>query len=422
MTKQLLAFLDEGKSPYHVIQNLMQEMIKNGFTQLKEQEPWKLEKGKGYFVCRGETSLIAFTVPKREPQGYRITASHSDSPTFKLKENPEIAVEGKYVKLNTEKYGGSIHASWLDRPLSVAGRLVVKKKEGLQSVPVFLDKDLLVIPNVAIHMNREVNKGIEYNAQVDMQPLYAMGSETGLLKKQLAEAAGVAEEEILGQDLFLYVRQKAVCLGANEEFILSPRLDDLQCVFACKKAFLESAAKETDFINVCAVFDNEEVGSTTKQGADSTFLEDVLYRVAKGLSCTKERYLMLLADSFLISADNAHGVHPNHPEKSDPTNRPFLNGGIVIKYHGNQKYTTDGMTGAFVRELCQRAKVPYQTYANRSDVPGGSTLGNISAAHVSIPAADIGLSQLAMHSAVETAGREDTGYAVKMLKLFYEGR
>lgn len=422
MTKQLLTFLDKGKSPYHVIENLIQEMEQKGFVQLKEQETWELEKGKGYFVKRGDTSLIAFKLPKKEPRGYRISASHSDSPTFKLKENPEMTVEGQYVKLNTEKYGGSIHASWMDRPLSVAGRIVVKQKDGLKSIPVSIDKDLLVIPNVAIHMNRDLNKGVEYNAQVDMLPLYAMGEEKGLLKEQLAKEAGVKAEEILGQDLFLYVRQKAVCLGAKEEFIVSPRLDDLQCVFACKTAFLQSNAEQTDYINVCAVFDHEEVGSTTKQGADSTFLEDVLYRIAKGMSLKREQYLTMLADSFLISADNAHGVHPNHPEKADPTNRPYLNGGIVIKYHGNQKYTTDGMTGAYMKALCNQAKVPFQTYANRSDVAGGSTLGNIAATHVSIPAADIGLAQLAMHSAVETAGEKDTDYAVKILNLFYEGR
>lgn len=422
MTKQLLTFLDEGKTPYHVIQNLVQEMEKKGFQRLEESKPWKPEKGKGYYVLRGDTSLIAFTVPEGELKGYRITASHSDSPSFKIKENPEMTVEGQYIRLNTEKYGGSIHSSWLDRPLSIAGRLAVRGAEGLRSVPVAINRDLLVIPGVAIHINRDVNKGTEYNAQTDMLPLYAMGSQTGRFRKLLAQEAGVKEEEILGQDLFLYVRQKAVCLGDGEEFIVSPRLDDLQCVFACKKAFLESAESGTEYMNVLAVFDNEEVGSTTKQGADSTFLQDVLYRAAKGLALKREEYLMLLSQSFLISADNAHGVHPNHPEKSDPTNRPYLNGGIVIKYHGNQKYTTDGMTGAVIKELCGKAKVPFQYYANRSDAVGGSTLGNISASHVSIPSADIGLAQLAMHSAVETAGSKDAAYAVKMLKVFYEGR
>lgn len=421
MIEKLLDFLEEGKSPYHVIENLVREMEQNGFVALQEADAWQLEKGKNYFVVRGGTSMVAFRIPEEEPKGYQITASHSDSPTFKLKEQPEIAVEEQYIKLNTEKYGGGIHSSWMDRPLSVAGRVVVSKEGRLQSKTVCIDKDLLVIPNMSIHMNREVNKGMEYNAQVDMLPLYTMGGK-GKFLSQLAEAAGVKATDILGQDLFLYVRQKPVCVGAEEEFIVSPRLDDLQCVFACKSAFLESKSEMTDRVNVFAVFDNEEVGSTTKQGADSTFLEDVLYRIAKGLSLKREQYLRMLANSFLISADNAHGVHPNHPEKSDPTNRPYLNGGIVIKYHGSQKYTTDGLTGAVIKELCQKAEVPFQTYANRSDIIGGSTLGNIAASHVSIPAADIGLAQLAMHSAVETAGRKDVEYAVKMLHRFYEWR
>lgn len=422
MIRQLMNFLDEGKSPYHVVRNLTEEFTENGFEALEEGEPWSLRRGGKYFVTRGETSVIAFKIPEREVKGYRITASHSDSPTFRIKENPEISVEGKYLKLNTEKYGGSIHSSWLDRPLSVAGRVIVRGKEGFRSIPVSVDRDLMIIPNLAIHMNRDMNKGVEYNAQVDMLPLFAMGNEKDGLKKTVAEAAGVDKKEILGQDLFLYVRQKAVCLGANREFLVSPRLDDLQCVFSCKEGFLQSETENTDYIGVCAVFNNEEVGSLTRQGADSTFLEDILYRIGKGLSIEKERYLRLLAHSFLISADNAHGVHPNHPEKADPTNRPYLNGGVVIKYHGNQKYTTDGFTGAVIRELCNEAGVPYQTYANRSDLAGGSTLGNLSEAHVSVPAADIGLAQLAMHSAVETAGIKDAEYAFKIIKIFYEGR
>lgn len=422
MEKQLLTFLDEGKSPYHVVDNVCRELEENGFLQLNEQNLWNLEKGKKYFVKRGETSIIAFQIPKKGALKFRITASHSDSPTFKVKQNPEMEVESKYLKLNVEKYGGSICATWMDRPLSVAGRIVVKKENGLQSIPVALDKDLLIIPNLAIHMNRDINKGVEYNPQVDLLPLYAMGEEKGKFIKQLAEEACVKPEEILDQDLFLYVRQKAVYLGANEEFIVSPRLDDLQCVFACKTAFLDASTKETDTINVLSIFDNEEVGSTTKQGANSTFLDDVLYRIAKGLSLGREEYLSMLADSFLISADNAHGVHPNHPQKADPTNRPYLNGGVVIKYHGNQKYTTDGYTGAYIKDLCNQALVPYQIYENRSDILGGSTLGNILTTQVSIKAADIGMAQLAMHSAVETAGREDVVSIVKMLNLFYEGR
>lgn len=344
-----------------------------------------------------------------------MVASHSDSPSFKIKEMPEISVENQYVKLNTEKYGGMILSTWLDRPLSVAGRLAVCGG-GVRLVNV--DKDLLVIPNVAIHMNRDMNKGVEYNPQTDMLPLFADGTcEKGDFVKTVAKAAGVKAKDVLGYDLFVYAREQGRILGKNGEFVLSPRLDDLQCVFSSAKAFAESTPKE--YINVCAVFDNEEVGSGTRQGADSTFLEDTLLRIGESLSWSQVDFRRMVAGSFLISADNAHAVHPNHPEKADPTNRPYLNGGIVIKYHGSQKYTTDAVSAAKMKELCETAGVPFQTYANRSDIAGGSTLGNISTAHVSVSSVDIGLPQLAMHSAVETAGIKDTEYAIKALGIFY---
>lgn len=349
-----------------------------------------------------------------------MTAAHSDSPTFKIKELPEMTVEEHYVKLNTEKYGGMILSTWLDRALSVAGRVVVREGRELVTKLVNVDKDLLVIPNVAIHMNREMNQGVAYNPQCDMLPLFAdcsEGKKKNAFMKRIAKAAGVKAEDILSHDLFLYPREKGRVLGENGEFLLSPRLDDLQCVFAESRAFCESRPEE--YINVCAVFDNEEVGSGTKQGADSTFLEDTLYRIAEGLGLEKGDYLRMIAESFLISADNAHAVHPNHPEKADLTNRPYVNGGIVIKFHGSQKYATDAVSAAKLKGLCEEAHVPYQTYANRSDIAGGSTLGNISTAHVSVSSVDIGLPQLAMHSAVETAGAKDTFYAVEMMKKFF---
>lgn len=361
---------------------------------------------------------------KREGQlrlkGFHITAAHSDSPCFKVKESPEIGVENAYLKLNTEKYGGMILSTWLDRALSVAGRVVVKGKGGLETRLVNMEKDLCVIPSVAIHLTRGSSDKAEYNPQTDMLPLYAdseKGKKKNLLMKRAAKAAGVRPEEILGHDLFLYPREKGRIWGENGEFVLSPRLDDLQCVYASAKAFLESRPKE--YVNVCAVFDNEEVGSGTKQGADSTFLEDTLWRICEAMGLSRSRFLQLVAESFLISADNAHAVHPNHPEKYDPTNRPYLNGGIVIKYHGSQKYATDALSAARMKSICDKAKVPYQTYANRSDIAGGSTLGNISTAHVSVSSVDIGLPQLAMHSAVETAGVKDTKYALEAFKVFF---
>ena len=419
-SREMLEFIEKSPSAFHAIANGEKILKEKGFLRLSEGEAWKIEAGKSYYVTRNDSSLIAFRIPeKQEAKGFHIIASHSDSPTFKIKENPEMAAEKQYVVLNTEKYGGMILSTWMDRPLSVAGRIAIAGEDGIETRLVDIDQDLLVIPNVAIHMNREMNKGVEYNPQVDMLPLYCSYEEDykGTLLQKAAESAGVNAEDILGHDLFLYVRDKGRILGADGEFVLSPKLDDLQSVFASLKAFTDS--KPQDYINLCAVFDNEEVGSGTRQGADSTFLEDVLQRIGEGLSFGREKYLQMVADSFLISADNAHAVHPNHPEKADPTNRPYLNGGIVIKYHGSQKYTTDAASAAKMKSICKKAGVPCQTYANRSDIAGGSTLGNISTAHVSLSSVDVGLPQLAMHSAVETAGCKDTGYAIRAFRLFY---
>lgn len=429
--KEMLAFINASSTCFHAVDNIRKMLEEQGFEELQETEDWTLEAGRGYYVVRNDSSVIAFRIPldseaaigegTPDIRGFHIVASHGDSPSFKVKEAPETDTEGHYVRLNTEKYGGMILSTWLDRALSVAGRLAVRGKNGTVSKLVNIDKDLLVIPNVAIHMNRDMNKGVEYNPQTDLLPLFADCSDRkkkNALMKRVAKAAEVKAEEILAYDLFLYVREKGLLFGEDNEFVLSPRLDDLQCVYSSVRAFL--AAEPASYVNVCAVFDNEEVGSGTRQGADSTFLEDVLWRIGESLKLTRSDYLRLVAGSFLISADNAHAVHPNHPEKADPTNRPYLNGGIVIKYHGSQKYTTDAVSAAKMKELCERAGVPFQTYANRSDIPGGSTLGNISTAHVSVASVDIGLPQLAMHSAVETAGVRDTLYAVKALTVFYE--
>lgn len=418
--REVLDFIEKSPSCFHAVANVKEMLQEQGFTEVKEAQKWELVPGEGYYVTRNDSALIAFRLPEKPARGFHMTAAHSDSPTFKIKELPEMTVEEHYVKLNTEKYGGMILSTWLDRALSVAGRVVVREGKELVTKLVNVDKDLLVIPNVAIHMNREMNQGVAYNPQCDMLPLFADCSEEkkkNAFMKRIAKAAGVKVEDILSHDLFLYPREKGRVLGENGEFLLSPRLDDLQCVFAESRAFCESRPEE--YVNVCAVFDNEEVGSGTKQGADSTFLEDTLYRIAEGLGLEKGDYLRMIAESFLISADNAHAVHPNHPEKADPTNRPYVNGGIVIKFHGSQKYATDAVSAAKLKGLCEEAHVPYQTYANRSDIAGGSTLGNISTAHVSVSSVDIGLPQLAMHSAVETAGAKDTFYAVEMMKKFF---
>lgn len=421
IAEEMLAFIEESPCSFYAVANIRRMLEAEGFSALEESERWELEYGKDYYVTRDGGSLIAFRVPEnREIRGFHATASHSDSPAFKIKEKPEIGVEKQYVTLNIEKYGGMILSSWLDRPLSIAGRIAVRGEQEPKMRLVKVDRDLLVIPSLAVHMNREVNQGITYNPQKDMLPLYAKGGEEcgNWLLSEAGACAGVRPEDILGHDLFLYVREKGRVFGKEGEFILSPRLDDLQNVFVCAKAFVGSSSR--DYINLCAVFDHEEVGSKSHRGADSTFLADVLCRICGGLGLDRQEYLRMLAGSFLISADNAHAVHPNYPEKSDPTNRPYLNGGVTIKYYGSQKYTTDAASAARMKQICSMAGVPFQTYANRSDLAGGSTLGNLSAARVPIASVDIGLPQLAMHSAVETAGVRDTWYGWKALECFYE--
>lgn len=419
MVEQLFDFIEKSVSCFHAVDTISKQLEETGFHRLYEAEEWELSAGGKYYVIRNGSSVAAFTMPEKEVKGFHMAAAHSDSPAFKIKEKPEIAVEEQYIKLNTEKYGGMILSTWLDRPLSAAGRVIVRENGTLVSKLVNIDRDLLIIPNVAIHMNRDINKGMEYNPQVDMLPLYSNIAKKGSFLGEAAAAAGVKEEAVLGSDLFLYVREKGKVMGAGNEFIGAPRLDDLECAFALIKAIKETA-NSSDYVNAAVVFDNEEVGSSTKQGADSTFLSDILVRIKESLGKNDTWLCRRLAESFMISADNAHAAHPNHPEKADLTNRPYLNGGIVIKYHGSQKYTTDGISAAVMKELCQKAEVPFQTYANRSDILGGSTLGNISTAHVSVNTVDIGLAQLAMHSAYETAGAKDVEYLVKVLQVFFE--
>lgn len=416
--QKLFTFIEKSPSPFHAIENMKQELEGQGYIQLLEGSAWKLEEGGNYYVIRNSSAIIAFRIPKRDFLGFQIMASHSDSPSFRIKEYPEMEVENHYVKLNVEKYGGMLCAPWLDRPLSVAGRLVIREGNRLVTKLVNVDRDLCMIPNLAIHMNREANEGYKYNAQKDMLPLYGCESAKGTFMARVAEAAGVEEEDIVGNDLFLYNRMKGSVWGASEEYISIGRLDDLQCAFASLQAFLQAADGES--IPVHCVFDNEEVGSSTKQGAGSTFLFDTLLRINESLGRTSGQYRQALASSFMLSADNAHGVHPNQPDKACPTNRPYPNGGVVIKFSANQKYTTDGMAAAIFTQLCERAKVPYQTYVNRSDILGGSTLGNISGTQVAVNTIDIGLAQLAMHSPYETGGAKDTDYLIRVAKEFYQ--
>ena len=414
--EKLLTFIKDSPTAFQAVETMKNRFSENGFRELKEEEHWNVEKGGKYFVTRNHSAIIAFTIPEENTDTFHIIASHSDSPSLKIKENPEMAENG-YVKLNVELYGGALLAPWFDRPLSVAGRLIVKEAGKICEKLVTVDRDMLIIPNLAIHMNREANSGYQYNVQKDMLPLYGRERAKGSFFNTVAEAAGVKEEDILGHDLFLYNRMPGTVWGSEDEFVSAPRLDDLQCAFSSMEGIL--AGENKNSICVHCVMDNEEVGSGTRQGAASTFLRDTLLRITLGLGKSYEDYLIALAKSFMISADNAHAVHPNYPEKADPVNRPHINEGIAIKYNANQKYCTDGISAAIFKTFCQEAGVGCQTYVNRSDVPGGSTLGNISNTQVALNTVDIGLPQLAMHSPYETAGVKDTCDFVKLAEVFY---
>lgn len=424
--EELLQFIEKSPTAFHAVDTMKQMLDEKQYVQLFEGRSWKLDPGGKYYVIRGGSSLIAFRIPSAEVgkavpggfRGFQIVASHSDSPTFKVKEHPEMEAEGAYVKINVEKYGGMLIAPWFDRPLSVAGRLIMRENGAIVSKLVNVEKDLLLIPSLAVHMDRQANDGHKYNVQKELLPLYGMAGTKERFLQTVAESAGVLPEQILGQDLFLYNRVKGTIWGAEEQFLSSARLDDLQCAFASLKGFL--AAEEGESIPVHCVFDNEEVGSSTKQGAASTFLSDTLVRINEALGRTPGEYRQAVASGFMVSADNAHAVHPNFPEKACPTNRPVLNGGIVLKYSANQKYTTDGVSAALWKQLCENANVPCQVFFNRSDMLGGSTLGNISGNQVAVCCVDVGLPQLAMHSPYETAGVKDTAAFVRAAKEVFE--
>ena len=429
MTKDLKKFLDESPVGLYAAANIRGMLLENGYTECQEGSEWKLVPGGRYFVMRNGSAVIAFQIPKEESwAGFQIAASHLDSPTFRIKSNAEIVVENRYVTLNVEKYGGMLLAPWLDRPLSAAGRVLVRTEDGIETRLVNIDRDLMIIPNVAIHMNREMNNGYKWDMKQDLRPLLAgainlegkgAGDIDTIFRRLVAEEAGVSPEDVLDTDLYLYNREKASVIGLNREFISSGRLDDLQCAFGTLKGFL--AARPEKSIAVYCAFDNEEVGSMTKQGADSSFLRCTLERISTALGRSRGEFMASLASSFMISADNAHAVHPNHPELEDPSHRPVPNGGIVIKYSANQKYTTDAVSGAVMKEICRKAGVPVQIFYNRSDLPGGSTLGNISTTQLSLNTVDIGLAQLAMHSAYETAGVMDTEYLARASEVFFSG-
>ena len=415
--KSFIDFIAESPSAFHAVHTLCYELETAGFTRLAEHEAYHLVPGGKYYVTRNRSAVIAFTIPEDGFTHFQIVASHSDSPCFKLKHTAEEAAVGAFTRLNVERYGGMIMSTWLDRPLSIAGRAIVKDGGKLRTELIDLDRDAALIPNMPIHFNREVNDGYKFNAQSDMLPLFGDASAKGALSAEVARLCETAEENILACDLFLYPRTPGSIWGANGEYFSAPRIDDLECAYTSLKAFL--AAKPQGHINVFAVMDNEEVGSGSKQGADSTFLTDTLARAAASFDVGESAFKAMLSSSFMVSADNAHAVHPNHPEKYDSTNRCFMNGGVVIKHNANQKYTTDAVSCAIFETICKNAGVPTQHFANRSDILGGSTLGNIANAHASMNTVDIGLAQLAMHSSYETAGSADVAHMINALTAFY---
>ena len=407
--RELKEFLDGAHSVYHAVEGLVWQLEAAGYAPLYESEGWSLVPGGKYYVTRGDSALIAFRVPTCEPAGFMMTASHSDRPTFKVKENGVL--KGKYTRLAVERYGGMLMAPWLDRPLSIAGRVTVQTEEGIETRLVDIDRDLLMIPNVAIHMNRAANDGYKWNPAVDMLPLMATEAAQTQLWELLEEQAG---GKILGHDLYLYVTEPARVWGLEEEFISAPALDDLASAWCCTKGFLN--ARESSAISVLCVFDSEEVGSMSNQGAGADLLSATLKRICAALELPYEQ---LLASSMLVSADNAHALHPNHPELSDEKNAPVVGGGPVIKFNANMRYTTDGVSAALLRQAAEYAGVPLQTYCNRADIVGGSTLGNISLGQVSVLSVDMGLPQLAMHSCYETCGVHDVTDCLELMTAFY---
>ncbi len=415
--QELFDFISSSPTAFHAAASAARILKEAGFVQLEETTPWTLVPGGKYFITRNLSSVIAFRLPEGDYRAFQIVAAHLDSPSYKLKGKGITACGGKYEMLDTEMYGGAISASWMDRPLSVAGRLMLRTDQGVESKLVDAGKDMLVIPNLCIHQNRGVNDGKPLRVQADMLPLYSLHKGADL-KTQIAQMAGVKPEAILAEELYVYNRTPGTVWGPDEEFISSARLDDLECAFSALKAITE--AEKIQNVAVACLFDNEEVGSGTRQGADSNFLENVLRRISRSLGRSEEAHEAAVASSFLVSADNAHAVHPNHPETSDQVNGVWMNEGIVVKFSGNQRYTSDAVSASVFRAICQAAGVPVQAFYNHSDIPGGSTLGHLSGRHVSITSVDIGLAQLAMHSSWETAGARDLGYMAAGMTAFYQ--
>ncbi len=410
-------FINQSSSTFHTIDTIKKELIDEGYVELKEHQSWQLIAGNKYFITRNLSSILAFKIPSKVDKiSFNLTASHSDVCSFKIKPNTTIK-HHNYVQLNTEGYGGMLCSTWMDRPLSIAGRIMLEEDNKISEQLFDVKEPCLIIPNVAIHMNREANDGFKFNKQVDMMPIVALDQKEFDFKKFLSRKLNIKEESISYYDAYLYNPQPCLIWGENKEFFSGPRLDDQQMAYASLVAFLQSTNDQS--INVYCCFDNEEVGSRTRQGAASSFLKETLKRIVYALNQSSEEYYAALARSFMVSCDNAHALHPNHPEKADALNRPEMNKGVVVKFNAAQSYTSDALSASYFAALCKIADVPYQSFTNRSDLVGGGTLGNISTAQVSIPSVDIGIAQLAMHSTFETSGSQDIIYTIEVLKAFY---
>ncbi len=424
-SNELIDFIYDSPSAFHAVKAVEDILKENGFERLSILEEWSIEKEGKYYVTKNNSAIIAFVVGKGELEhnGFKMIGTHTDSPTFRIKPNPEMIVEDSYIKLNTEAYGGPILNTWLDRPLSIAGRVTFKSDNPLTPFNKLINikKPLLTIPNLAIHMNRDVNKGIELNKQKHTLPILSLINDQiekdNYLKQIIANELNSDMEDIIDFDLFLYEFEKGKLIGANKEFISSSRLDDLSMVHAGIYSLVQSTPSKSTNIMVC--FDNEEIGSRTKQGAASPMFRNVLERIAIALGKNRDQFLRTLCNSFIISADMAHALHPNYVDKHDPVNKPIINKGPVIKINANHKYTTDSDSCAVYEQICKNANIPVQKLVNRSDVKGGSTIGPILSGQLDIRSIDIGNPILGMHSVRELGGVSDHLSVKKSFDEFY---
>ena len=424
--ENMLDFIYESPTQFNAVAVSAEMLEKNGFEKLNPKENWKLEVGKKYYTTKNSSALVAFKVnsDEVEKEGFRIIGSHTDSPGFRIKPNAEMESCGAYLKLNTEGYGGMILSTWLDRPLAMAGRVFLRGENPFKPVEkiVNINKPVCIIPNLAIHMNRSINDGYKYNKQTDMLPLVGLINEQlekdNYMIKLLASELNVEIEEIIDFDIFLYEYEKGCFTGANEEFISTGRLDNLSMYYSSVEALLDSDSKSG--ISIAVGFDNEEVGSSTKQGADSNMLLNILERICISLGKDRQQFFEAIENSFIISSDLAHAVHPNINGMADPTNRPVMGKGPVIKVHAGQAYTSDGYSISVYKEICRECGVEYQEFVNKSDQRGGSTIGPISSTHIDIPSVDIGAPILSMHSIRELGCSEDFYNTYKTFVKFYE--